>query len=171
MNRLRHLLLLLPTLLMGCQGLFEDPDSEILRNSAVSPVEVAGNRTWSSVSAGSNHTCALSTEGDAYCWGDNEYLQTGSMVDEACASGARCVRTPTAVSGGHQFVQIAAGGSMSCGLTPACAVWCSSQPLVETANVYRHRERRNLCPRDLRLGASVRRMRLSGPIRPSSRLT
>lgn len=87
-------------------------------------MEVAGNRTWGSVSAGSNHTCALSTDGDAYCWGDNEFLQTGSMADEACAYGSRCVRTPTAVSGGHKFVQIVAGLKMSCARTAAGAVWC-----------------------------------------------
>ncbi len=120
----RRCLLLLPLLLMGCSSLFEDPDSLILKNSALSPVEVVGNRTWSDVEAGFSHTCALTTAGAAYCWGGNQYLQTGSTVDAACAGGDRCVRTPTAVSGGHQFVQIAAGGNMSCGLTAAGAVWC-----------------------------------------------
>lgn len=119
----RACLLLLP-LLIGCVGLFEDPDSLIIKNSALSPVEVVGNRTWSDVQAGFNHTCALTTTGAAYCWGDNEFLQTGSTVDAACENGSRCVRTPTAVSGGHQFVQIAAGSFMSCGLTSAGAVWC-----------------------------------------------
>ena len=116
-------LLLLP-LAMGCEGVFGDPDALILRYSALSPVEVVGNQTWSAVSAGFDHTCALTTAGSAYCWGSNEYLQTGSTVDAACQNGSRCVRRPTAVPGGHQFVQIAAGTHMSCGLTAAGAAWC-----------------------------------------------
>lgn len=119
----RRLLLLLP-LVFACSSIFEDPDSLLLKNSALLPVEVVGNRTWSDVEAGFQHTCALTTAGAAYCWGNNEYLQTGSTVDASCASGSRCVFTPTAVSGGHVFTQIAAGGNMSCGLTTAGAVWC-----------------------------------------------
>lgn len=114
---------LLSLLLMGCVGL-EDPDAGIFRNSALLPVEVVGNRTWSDVEAGFSHTCALTTDGEAYCWGDNNYLQTGSTVDVSCGHGERCVRTPRAVLGGHRFVQIAAGGNMSCGLTAAGALWC-----------------------------------------------
>lgn len=119
----RLLLLLLP-LVVACSSLFEDPDADLLRNSALLPVEVVGNRTWSDVEAGFQHTCALTTAGAAYCWGENSYLQSGSSVDVACAAGSRCVNTPTAVSGGHVFTQIAAGGNMSCGLTEAGAVWC-----------------------------------------------
>lgn len=119
-------LFLLP-LVMGCVDFLyeeEDPDAGIYRNSALLPVEVVGNRSWSDVEAGFSHTCALTTEGEAYCWGDNYFNQTGSTVTVSCGYNERCVRTPRAVLGGHRFVQIAAGGNMSCGLTAAGALWC-----------------------------------------------
>ncbi len=117
--------LLLLALVLGCSDPGpENPDALLLRNSALLPVEVVGNRRWSDVEAGFSHTCALTTDGEAYCWGNNYYQQTGSTADVSCGYGERCVRTPRAVLGGHRFVQIAAGGNMSCGLTAAGALWC-----------------------------------------------
>lgn len=44
------------------------------------PVAVAapGGATWAWVSAGENHTCGVTTEGVAFCWGDNHYGQLGT---------------------------------------------------------------------------------------------
>lgn len=119
-----HAWVLLLPLLAGCELVMEDPDALILKNSALLPVEVSGNRLWSDADAGFQHSCALTTDGEAFCWGNNDYLQTGNTADVSCGYNTRCLRRPTAVLGGHRFVQIVAGGNMSCGLTAAGAIWC-----------------------------------------------
>jgi alpha-tubulin suppressor-like RCC1 family protein len=42
------------------------------------PTGVAGGLTFSSVTAGGLHTCALATTGVAYCWGFNSWGQLGN---------------------------------------------------------------------------------------------
>jgi alpha-tubulin suppressor-like RCC1 family protein len=68
------------------------------------------------VVAGFRHSCALSREGTAYCWGDNSsgQLGTGSL---------RSSPDPGVVSG-LEFSALAAGWSHSCGLDPAGSAFC-----------------------------------------------
>jgi alpha-tubulin suppressor-like RCC1 family protein len=42
-----------------------------------SPVSVKGGLTIAVVSAAGGHTCGVTTEGAAYCWGWNAYGQLG----------------------------------------------------------------------------------------------
>lgn len=64
-----------------------------------------------SVSAGGDHTCALTAAGDAWCWGDNSHGQLG--IDTI--GGSR--QTPALVVGGLKFASISAGGAHTCGVT------------------------------------------------------
>jgi alpha-tubulin suppressor-like RCC1 family protein len=42
------------------------------------PVPVAGNLTFADVSAGNDgFACGVTTDGGAYCWGENSYGQLG----------------------------------------------------------------------------------------------
>lgn len=54
------------------------------------------------------HTCALTTTGDAYCWGWNG---AGQLGDGTTASRL----TPVAVLGGRTFAELGLGGSHTCG--------------------------------------------------------
>ena len=68
------------------------------------------------VTAGYNHTCGVTTGGDAFCWGLNQF---GSLGD----AGDTNTSVPTAVTGGQKFVQLSIGGSTTCGIatvSPAC---------------------------------------------------
>ena len=74
------------------------------------PEPVLGGLTFKSISAGFSHTCAIGTNGIAYCWGDNDrgQLGTGDIVPRSA---------PTPVAAGAQFVQISAGEARTCGVT------------------------------------------------------
>jgi alpha-tubulin suppressor-like RCC1 family protein len=84
------------------------------------PQSVFGGLVFTSVSPGLNHTCGVTTGGEAYCWGWNDYGQLGNGtagVDEG-------TNTPTLVTGGHPFRYVGAGSNYSCGLTTDDEVYC-----------------------------------------------
>jgi alpha-tubulin suppressor-like RCC1 family protein len=56
------------------------------------PVRVAGGRRFVAIGAGGAHSCALTVEGVAYCWGDNSLGQLG---DGGSASSDRPVPVVT----------------------------------------------------------------------------
>ena len=63
------------------------------------------------------HSCALSSAGEAFCWGSNRYGQLGN--------GTTTPRPePLPVSGGHRFTQLAAGGNHTCGVTASAELYC-----------------------------------------------
>lgn len=73
------------------------------------------------VSLGVDFACALDPQGQAWCWGggwDGE-LGTG-------ATGQMVAQTyhPQPVTGGHNFVDLAAGSSTVCGLDGSGTAWC-----------------------------------------------
>jgi alpha-tubulin suppressor-like RCC1 family protein len=69
------------------------------------------------VSAGSHHTCGLTTGGIAYCWGDNFYGQLGDGTSED-----RLI--PVAVVGGLRFLALAAGDAHTCGIATDNRAYC-----------------------------------------------
>jgi hypothetical protein len=83
-----------------------------------SPVEVdAGAVKFARIYAGGSHTCGLTSEGKAYCWGDNRASQVGD--------GGNSDRTrPVPVAGGLTFEELSLGTSHSCGRTGAGSIYC-----------------------------------------------
>ena len=69
------------------------------------------------MSAGLDHTCALTPGGSAYCWGDN---QDGQLGDDSNTERD----TPSPVVGGYAFSTISAGGKHTCGVTTAGELYC-----------------------------------------------
>jgi hypothetical protein len=80
------------------------------------PVPVLPDLRFTSVSAGDFHSCAVATDGTAYCWGQGNAGQLGT--------GAAAAALPAPVSGGLRFLSVSAGGDHSCGLTSAHDAYC-----------------------------------------------
>ena len=79
-------------------------------NSCVSaPVVVPGVPAFASLSASSSHSCAMTSTGEAWCWGDNSLGQLGDGTDQP--RGA-----PVRVTGGVRFSSISAGSGFTCAL-------------------------------------------------------
>ena len=88
------------------------------------------------MSAGGNHTCALTPAGDAYCWGTNDYGEIGDgvAIEVTTRSDPRRVR-PTPVAGGRRFKAITAGNNHTCAITLEGAAYCwGSNVLGQLAN-------------------------------------
>src|SRR5437879_184612 len=76
--------------------------------------------TFQAVSAGGQHTCAVASTGDAYCWGRNEFgrLGDGTAVD-------RTLPVRVAAPAGVTFTSVGTGAGFSCGLAAAGgSVYC-----------------------------------------------
>lgn len=81
------------------------------------PTAVAGGLLFRSISAGGQHSCGVTTDSLAYCWGANTSGQLGdsSQLDRA---------TPVLVRGGLQFSDVRAGAAFTCGLTTGLVLYC-----------------------------------------------
>lgn len=90
-------------------------------NLGLAPVQVKGMSgiAFTSISAGAQHTCGLTSGGQAYCWGYNFYGQLGNN-----ATASR--RTPVAVQmpAGVSFSAITAGEKHTCALDGTGQAWC-----------------------------------------------
>ncbi len=101
--------------LAGCQQDAESPTApEPVTALATTATQVLA---FSQVSAGRSHTCGLTTDNRAYCWGSNDQGQLG---DGTTTQRLR----PVPVGGGHQFRQVIAGATNSCGLTMDNKAYC-----------------------------------------------
>jgi alpha-tubulin suppressor-like RCC1 family protein len=77
---------------------------------SLSPAPVLTTLDFRQVSAGGSHTCGITSDNRAYCWGSNRLgaLGDGTTTDQA---------TPVAVAGGHLFRQVDAGADFTCGVS------------------------------------------------------
>jgi alpha-tubulin suppressor-like RCC1 family protein len=84
--------------------------------------------TFTALGFGSHHNCGLTSEGAAYCWGDNQTAQLGlgtSPSPDRCLSGGTpCSTLPMPVSGGVTFASLAVGALHTCGVTAGGTAYC-----------------------------------------------
>ena len=81
------------------------------------PTPVYGGFKFSSIVAGAAHSCGLTTDRTAFCWGWNT---NGQLGDGTATSRV----APTVVSGALTFQTIGAGELWTCGLTTLGKAYC-----------------------------------------------
>jgi alpha-tubulin suppressor-like RCC1 family protein len=81
------------------------------------PVPVAGGHSFVALSTRYFHTCGLTTEGEAYCWGWNGL---GGLGDGTTDNSSLPVRVATDL----RFASITAGYRQTCAVTASGAAYC-----------------------------------------------
>lgn len=82
-------------------------------------VDTALTPGFTSIANGHEHTCAIYTDGRAFCWGRNDFGQLGvADADPAARS------VPTAVQTSVRFTQLTAGARHTCGVSTGGQAYC-----------------------------------------------
>jgi alpha-tubulin suppressor-like RCC1 family protein len=83
------------------------------------PVPVSGKHEFASISAGDRHTCGLSTNGNAWCWGNDSNGRLGNSTTTTADQG-----DPVLVSTVTDFKYIDVGFQHSCGIDTSGTAYC-----------------------------------------------
>ncbi len=108
---------------LWCWGLYLNGrlglGSSIAANQTT-PQQVGTSTDWTSVSAGANHTCAIKTDGSAWCWGlrNNGRLGIGSITGTSYTP--EMVRDP----GPWAVISASYNASSTCGIKMDGSAWC-----------------------------------------------
>jgi len=78
---------------------------------------VAGSMRFASITAGDFHSCGVSVEHSAYCWGGN---RSGQLGDGSTSDS----RVPVPVSGNLSFAELSPASDFTCAITMAGAAYC-----------------------------------------------
>lgn len=84
---------------------------------SATPLAVAGNISFVSLSAGADHACGVTAANQTYCWGHNDWGQFGIGNTTSPA-------TPVLAANGLTLKSIDAGPSFSCGIAMNNAAYC-----------------------------------------------
>jgi len=86
------------------------------------PVPVQGGLSFTKIAGADGSTCALTSDGSAFCWGSNN---SGQLGDNSTGNTVNAFRAaPGAVLTSEKFVSLTAGAFHVCGLTAAGAAYC-----------------------------------------------
>jgi alpha-tubulin suppressor-like RCC1 family protein len=106
---------------MGCKDATNSDltDPEVVPDDLAAPTTMTAPLAFQRISAGTGngHTCGVTTNSLAYCWG---YNGTGAVGDGTTTRRLR----PAAVAGMHRFQQVSAGYDFSCGITSEFRAYC-----------------------------------------------
>jgi alpha-tubulin suppressor-like RCC1 family protein len=85
---------------------------------SLTPTAVTGGIAFRLLTAGTRHTCGISTANRLYCWGDNRYGQLGD------SSNFTSRPAPTPVAGGRSYQWLDAGNYHTCATTTDGRAFC-----------------------------------------------
>ena len=87
-------------------------------------VVTAGQVAFTSVEAGTFHTCGIDDTGAVFCWGANDAGQSGPAPSLLPCNGVACRHAPGVVPAEVSFASVSLGFLHSCGLTASGAAYC-----------------------------------------------
>lgn len=119
--------LLVPLILSAsaCGSLMDPNQTYSIPRAVPTPVAAAMGRQFTEIASGFFHNCALDKEGGAWCWGDNQYLQTGQPTGGTpCDQTSVCVLVPKLVTATVKFKSISVGTTHSCAVAVDGTGWC-----------------------------------------------
>lgn len=88
------------------------------------PVPVAGGLTFRSFALGESHTCGITTDGRAYCWGQNGETRYRERWGRLGTGTKENSLVPVSVTGGLSFQSLTARHTYTCGLTVEGRAYC-----------------------------------------------
>ena len=103
------------------------PDSGPVAPTSEAPSLATAALSFQQVSGGSQHACAITEAGKAYCWGRNGSGELGNGESGGGFGSDLKETRPVAVVGGLKFRQISAGGLRTCGVTTDNIGYCWGQ--------------------------------------------
>lgn len=145
----------------GCRDDTGSPTEPAPSSAPETSETAAAALSFYQVSGGDGHSCGVTADSLAYCWGYNDsgQLGTGTLTGPESCSGAvgpfACSTRPVAVAGGHRFRMVSAGGQHTCGVTGDYRLYCWGRnregQLGDSTNVRRRtRPSRVVGPSDFR---------------------
>ena len=101
-----------------CWGSFSFGLGDGVTTTSRAPIRVAGGRTYSAISAGPGHVCAVENGTAAvWCWGTNS---TSALGDGTTTNSP----VPVQVASSVRFSEIATGSGFTCATTAQAEVYC-----------------------------------------------
>lgn len=105
---------------------------------AITPRPVTGDLRFTTLSAGTDHTCGITQEGSVFCWGLNDIGQLGTTAaTESCVDGP-CSRVPLPVQTERRFAVVTAALHHTCALETTGAAYCWGFQLGTSDKVHLH---------------------------------
>lgn len=90
-------------------------------------VQMPEGVSFSQMSMGRSHACALDAAGKVWCWGSGDHGQLGDnqdWYDDPSSTGLSWVPTQVSFAPDLSFSAVATGGEHTCALTTGATVWC-----------------------------------------------
>jgi alpha-tubulin suppressor-like RCC1 family protein len=113
-------------LTLGCNEDVSAPSAQEEASPSAALATAGTPLSFRQVSAGHEHTCGVTTDDRAYCWGVARFgkLGNGTFEGPESCNVFTCYTRPVAVEGGLRFLQVSAGGFHTCGVTTDNKLYC-----------------------------------------------
>jgi alpha-tubulin suppressor-like RCC1 family protein len=104
---------------LGDAGTNTDQNKPVLIDSS----NLNAGEKFTEITLGGSHSCAITSEGNTYCWGADSYGQLGDAGTNTNQNKPALIDSSN-LNAGEKFTEIALGSSHSCGITSEGNTYC-----------------------------------------------